>query len=307
MFVAELERSANPIMLSLKPSFKYPVPDWDVEYNNSPVGEVARDESNTYWCNRGRVWSNLLCSAFGTGYVTLESDNFFLICGKDRSTASRLARFAEGVNARLNIILGDLVQNGFGKIPILITNDLETYYDYVAQYLPDGDHAFSGGMYINQGYGHFVFCYHDLTSAEAVIAHEMTHALLLGLQMPLWLNEGIAQLAEVTITGRSVTDLEAIKETIGSFWTATTIHEFWSGTSFNRQDEGQMQSYHLAMVLTRKLIGDMTLFRKFVHESIADDAGESSMRKYYGSGLGDLVEDYLGEGDWTPKKPNHCV
>lgn len=291
-------------MLSLQPGFKYPFPDWDHAQKEAEVTCKTSREIHDFWTQRGRHWSRMIGDSLGEKYVLVESPNFWFVSSQDAATNRRLINWAEQVHARLLKALGNLVGELYGKVPVIVTADEETYYDYVAQYYSDGEHALSGGVFLNQGYGHFVFCYRSLGEVEPIIAHELTHSLLMALPLPLWLNEGIAQLAEIAITGRYAGDTDRIKETLASFWNATTIQELWDGRSFNRQDEGQLQSYHLSLVLTRKLTGNMEKFRQFACEASYEDAGDSSLRKHYGLGLGDLVADYLGEGNWEPNLPD---
>lgn len=154
------------------------------------------------------------------------------------------------------------------KCPVLVTHDLETYYAYIAAYMPDDENALNGGMYINHGYGHFVFTYLDISQAEAVLAHELTHSLVSHLPPPAWLNEGVAPICEQAATGRDAANHDDIQDTLGTYWTAETIQDLWSGCGFNRQGEGQPQSYHLAKVLTHMLTGDRPRFLAFLHLSL---------------------------------------
>ncbi len=287
-------------MLTLKQGPKYPQPDWARECSEAKRLDLKGAELEEFWNERGKEWMRLLAPSLGPAYLWMESAHFWLLSSQDQKTSNRIISWAEHAYARLTRALGDLGDGICGHIPILVVPDLDKYYEYISDYVSDGEHAFSGGVYLYRGYGHFVFCYHDLASAESVIAHELAHALLLALPIPLWLNEGIAQLAEIDATGRHPSNQEKVRETIGTFWTPQTIQEFWRGESFDRQDEGQIQSYHLALVLTRKLTRDMVKFRVFAREASRLDSGQAAMRTVYGVGLEDLVSDYLGDGHWAP-------
>lgn len=283
--------------LALRADYTFPMPYWAAEKALEPTtaGHAARFE---YWTERGRLWCSLISESLGPSYALMESEHFWVISSQERSTSTRICAWSEQVHSGLIKVLGDVIGPLYGKIPVIMVNELNTYYEYLAQYLPEGDHAFSSGVYLNQGYGHFLFCYHDMSQAEAVVAHELTHALLRNRPLPLWVNEGVAQLAEISITGKYQGDSDHIRDTIEQFWNPDTIQEFWSGESFNRQDEGQLQSYHLALVLTRKLTTDMDRFRSFLKEVSHVDGGEAAVQKHFGIGLHDLVEDYLGDGAW---------
>lgn len=291
-------------MLKLNADQKHPMPDWGVEWTLAEqLGEDPAKHTE-FWEARGREWARLLKESFGPDYTWYESAHFWLICGQKRETGQRLLGWTEQVYARLIKALGEIARPLVLRVPVIVTSNQDEYYSYVCPFYPDGEHATTGGIYLNAGYGHFVFCYQDLNAAESVIAHELTHALLDGLPIPLWLNEGVAQLAEISVTGRHYTRTDEILETIDTFWSSQTIQEFWDGRSFGRPDEGQLQSYHLALVITRKLTGDIERFRRFVLAANAADAGESALVSTFGFGLADLVGDYLGDGNWKPNFPN---
>ena len=79
-----------------------------------------------------------------------------------------------------------------------------------------------------------------------------------------------------------------------------TIQDFWTGRDFLRPDEGQMHSYHLALVLTRKLTPDLPRFRAFLRDVDANDAGTAALVKHYHTTPGQLIAEYLGDADWEP-------
>jgi hypothetical protein len=116
-------------------------------------------------------------------------------------------------------------------------------------------------------------------------------------------NEGVAQLCETWATRRDGTRYDEIKETIDTYWTRETIQEFWTGRGFHRPDEGQMHSYHLALVLTRKLTGDLARFRAFLREVNAADNGAAALAKFFHTTPTEMVVDYLGELEWEPTPP----
>jgi hypothetical protein len=294
-------------MLKLQTDQKHPMPDWQTEWDLAETLGGDLTKLKDFWDARGREWAVLLRESFGPDYKWYESEHFWLICGQKAEIGQRLLGWTEQVYTRLIAALGEIARPLIWRVPVIVTSTQDEYYSYICPFYPDGEHASTGGIYLNSGYGHFVFCYLDLNSAESVIAHELTHALLDGLPIPLWLNEGIAQLAEISVTGRHYSRTEEILETIDVFWSSQTIQEFWDGSSFGRPDEGQMHSYHLALVLTRKLTGDITKFRRFVLAAQAADAGDSALVSVFGFSLEDLVGDYLGDGQWKPNSPNKSL
>jgi hypothetical protein len=276
----------------------FPIPDWQVV--EQQAGELpAGADQREFWIERGRDWVHLLRKSLNPSYIGYESAHFWLISSQSDTASRRIISWLETTRAKVVKALGlDVAHHD--KCPVLVTHDLETYYAYVAAYMPDDENALSGGMYINQGYGHFVFTYLDMGQAEAVLAHELTHSLVSHLPLPAWLNEGVAQICEQAATGRDPANYDEIKDTLGTYWTADTIQDLWSGRGFNRQDEGQLQSYHLAKVLTHMLTGDRPRFLAFLHAAHFSDAGASALLKHFDLSLAELVTDYLGAGDWNP-------
>lgn len=153
---------------------------------------------------------------------------------------------------------------------------------------------------MNYGYGHFVFQHDNLDRAEPIAAHEMTHALLTHLPIPLWLNEGMAVNMEAMICGhlpprlnRSMLDLH------NEFWGESQIQEFWRGDSFSRPDDGQQLSYQLAQVLVSNLSKDYQAFEAFANQADFKDGGEAALNRVYGISLGELVDSILGSDNWS--------
>lgn len=282
---------------------RFPLPDWEAVHS-TVLPDQSTESLNAFWTGQGSEWVHLIKRSLGSDYRGYESANFWLVSREPEDTCQRLIIWAEKTAQRVKNIL-NLDHSGllFGKCPIVVVHDIETYYEYFAAYVPDGAYAGSGGVYLNRGYGHFVFCYLDMSQAELIMAHELTHVYVAHLPIPLWLNEGIAQLCEMNITRRDTTRYEEIRETIDDQWNQETMQEFWSGTSFLKNDATQMHSYHLAKVLTSRLARQSPRFHDFLHAAHRDDAGEAALRKYCGVTLSDLVTDYLGDGIWHPRLP----
>ena len=87
---------------------------------------------------------------------------------------------------------------------MLAFHDTDTYYDYIADMYPEtGEFALTGGMFIDRGYGHLAMCMAYAGDHDRTIAHELSHALLRHLPLPLWLNEGVTQVIEDIVVDRS--------------------------------------------------------------------------------------------------------
>ena len=168
--------------------------------------------------------------------------------------------------------------------------------------MPDADElALSSGVFINQGYGHFVFVAEELERIEPVIAHEMTHSLLAHLPLPAWVNEGIAVNTERRLCPRSRNGFTApeLQSKFAEFWNAETIED-WSGKAWLRPDDGNSLSYELATTFIGLAARDWSTFAAFVNAADVADAGDAAAQSHLGYSVTRLAEAVLGPGDWKP-------
>ena len=176
--------------LPWRPEATLPIPDWD---RLEQPADATDEQLHAFWDAAASTWLIELSARLGNGYAFAES-NFFMLLGALSDRQQQLAlEYAEKSRTRvLKVLSGIAVDDGYGKEVILVFKDQETYYTYTSNYEDDVPAAeelsFSGGMYINRGYGHFVFVADDLTLIEPVIAHELTHSLMSHLPLPLWIN-----------------------------------------------------------------------------------------------------------------------
>lgn len=172
-------------------------------------------------------------------------------------------------------------------------------------YPEDSKVGLSGGVYLNDGYGHFVFPAQDITFSESVAAHELTHACLFHLPIPLWLNEGLAMSMEDVVLNRNHFQMDrAIIAKHQTYWNEENIQTFWDGSSFANTDAGQALSYHLGQLLVRNISEDYAQFARFCKVAHVSDGGEKALLETFDISLGDLIEGLLGDGDWKPKQTN---
>lgn len=244
-----------------------------------------------------------LLSKLPSTYSIHESDNFILVTSESSRYVSLFQEFLERTRVRITSALHNIASDeGFGKNVVLIFDEIDTYYTYMSYfYEQEGVFGLSSGVYLNKGYGHFAFQHQELSHAESIAAHEMTHALLSHLPIPAWLNEGIAVSIEHMVTGSS--PLRMDNETYSrhmAFWGKSEIQEFWSGVSFGRPDEGQELSYHLAHFVVNSLSQDFEAFTEFSNRAHFKDGGEQAANEVFGCSLGSLIEQFFGEGQWDP-------
>ncbi len=280
----------------------FPRPDWEAIYTEVDANHKDTDQ-DILWCSIARSWMEKVLSKLPSDYSIYESDNFILVTSESKKYASIFQEYLERTLKRIVQTLHGVASNeGFGKYVVLIFDDIDTYYSYLSYfYDKEGVYGLSSGVYLNKGYGHFVFPHQELSYAESIAAHEMTHALLSHLPIPAWLNEGMAVSIENMITG--YVPLRMDNETYSrhqSFWGENEIQEFWSGEVFHRADEGQELSYHLAQFAVNSLSQDYDVFIEFANKAHFKDGGEAAACEVYEGSLGNLISQFFGEGEWSP-------
>lgn len=277
-------------------------PDWNAI--NEVVDKDYKDsDQHQLWCDIARTWLKKLIPSLSSEHRVHESENFLLLTSESSRYVSVLSGFLERTLGKILATLPGIARyEGFGKQVVIIFDDIDLYYGYLSDfYNEDGVFGLSSGVYVNRGYGHFVFPHQELSIAESIAAHEMTHALVSHLPIPAWLNEGIAVNIENLITGSAPLNMnDELFARHQSFWGEEEIQEFWSGDAFYRADQGQELSYQLAQYSVSSLSQNYIDFVSFTNAAHFSDGGEAAAIDVYGVSLGDLITQYFGEGNWEP-------
>lgn len=291
----------------LKPYFPvvnhFPKPKWkmiaqEVEKNH------ANDDSHKIWHDISQYWVNRILAVLPHQYAAFESENFILVTSESQSYVEQYLKFLEYCLKKILSTLHSIASDkGYGKLVVFIVDDMDQYYQYISDYYPEGgEYGLSSGIYLNDGYGHFVFPHQELTQAESITAHEMTHALLSHLPIPAWLNEGMATGIENLLTHSSPLLMDSKSyQRHQSFWGEPEIQEFWNGDAFYRTDEGQSLSYDLAQFAVHSLSQDYPSFIEFANQAHFKDGGEAAAHVVFGGSLGNLIQQFFGPGNWQPK------
>ncbi len=177
-------------------------PDWN-EIAIRIGDSLSHDDLNSEWSIECKKWLESVANEFGKEYRIEESPNFSIMSNESDRYIHVFSGLLERTLERiLNTLKGIASDEGLGKHVALIFQDIDQYYEYVGMFFPEeGEFGLSSGMYINEGYGHFVFPSQDIDYAEPIAVHELTHACLVHLPIPLWLNEGMAVLMEDVLAG----------------------------------------------------------------------------------------------------------
>lgn len=293
-----------PLLQHLHSHEGLPIIDWEAALGwglQATSDEIAINAVQE--CKRG--W--LLHLRDALGYTLHESEQAFVLSSLDDRAAHAMLEFIERTQRRLTATLDGVADLPTYERQILIVfHDEETYYRYVSHAYPeDGEFAFSSGMFLHARCPHFVTTHAEMQTVERVIAHEMTHASVSYLEIPLWLNEGLAVNVENRLMGkmRGLYTPAEMHEKHLAFWNRDTIQEFWSGRSFGRPDDGSMLSYDLAQILVEILAGHWEHFREFALEASYKDAGAAAARKHFDMDLGDSIAsifDQSSSDGWSP-------
>jgi hypothetical protein len=281
-------------------------PDWLALYERMKESQDEEHWDNI-WTKLARRWLTKLHRNLGGSYQCFETQNFLLVVDASRMVALDIGKFAENALKKIGELLIPAAQGEGPPHVILAFSSEETYYDYISYFYGDGESPMSSGVYLSgEGYPHFAFPIQKYTSYRATIAHELTHACLSHLRLPLWLNEALAMRMEesMQVAFDSQINEEKIEKHF-KFWNAETIQTFWSGESWKLVGDSNELSYSLATILWRKIEVDMEATREeigtYIEYAKSEDASEGSLRNVFEMGLEDLVADFLGDGDWAPK------
>jgi hypothetical protein len=274
----------------------FPVPDWDA-IRTWLETLPDNDQQGAAWGRCELAWLQHLRAALGDGYRLRVDGQVALLSSQDDVSARATLTFVNRARQRIVRTLEGLAEvHDWGYDVVVVFDDHDTYYRYAANHYPDdGEFALSSGMYLGSGCGHFVTVKDQLDTIEPVIVHELTHALLDHLPIPVWLNEGLAvnteqrfypQMSGAHRGGHDAAQRHARHQ---RFWGPAEIQQFWSGDSFHRPDEGNELSYDLARILTAQFAADWPRFRNFANTADSADGGAAAARAHLELELGRAV------------------
>lgn len=267
------------------------------------------------WNELAERWLDRLAQALPGNYQFYVSKHFTLLAYRAEDEIRAVGRFLEDARRELCRMLGELVSIDFlGRLPVIGLNSEENFVAYLDA-VDEGTEETSmpAGVFVGSGYRHVVFHWRgnpgrprrnpdespDVSETTLILAHELVHALLSHLNMPAWLNEGLAM--ALMRDANKQTFFAEIREGEPEL----RVHElqgFWTGADF-WDPEASAQAYELAETLVLRLSGNLKRFRRFVESAKRDDCGDSAAREHLGQSLQEIMNSLLGPGDWAPKLP----
>jgi hypothetical protein len=290
-----------------------PCPQWDL-LATWVESHADFDAERDAWTGVARQWLSVLGPALGPGYEVAETDEFLGLAPRADGVGPSLLRFAGRCRSELLSLLGGVTDFVVpGKQVIVVLGGANDYYRYISLYFPEGEHGGSVGVHVREGYPHIALRYLTNWEAETTVAHELTHSALHHLGLPLWIEEGLAQMFEHNMTGRSLLELDPEKAGEHKrYWKKHGLDAFWRGEGFSRPGKMQELSYQLAEILLRLLVEDSRprwfglvkeprqRFYAFLRAARVQDCGAASCRNNMGFDLSDLAAKFLGPGEWDP-------
>jgi hypothetical protein len=235
--------------------------------------------------------------AFAGALSSGESKNFILVGDVAPTHGKNILAFAEQTLQRYLSDFGDIAQFGpASKMPILALTQQDDYYRLISAFFDEGTYGLSSGLFVSQGFRFFVFPNEEMWALEAVIAHELLHAVMQHLPIPAWLNEGLAVNAEFRY-GNRFSDPRRRDDLVLShrkYWNDENLRKFLCGDLFHSDGEGQELSYDLARRLVLGLSNDWAQMKRFILNAHFSDAGEAAARETFGLSLAIPIEAATG-------------
>lgn len=143
------------VTLPWRSGTSHPIPDWEAHTATQPADEAQRD---AFWTAAAESWLVALGASFGQEFAIARSPRFLLLSNLPERRRDLVLGYGERTRkAILRNLDGIAASTGYGPHVIVVVEDADQYYDYVANYYPEsGEFAYSSGMFLHAGYGHFV-------------------------------------------------------------------------------------------------------------------------------------------------------
>jgi hypothetical protein len=265
--------------------------------------QLPPEEHDEAWHELITVWLDALAPRLKGQYRRRESRHFILFSAQGEQSANRTMAHAEDSLQSIYALLGEVARDEFlGKIVLLVLDKLNDFYGYIGHYYPEqGEFIGPVGVTLNTVYDHIALPRDGLLGGTLV--HELVYVCLSHLDMPLWLNEGLASTLGHHSAGYPHRVDPARREKLerhAAFWNAQTVQAFWSGLAFGGTGDSAELSYDLTEMLVRELIRGGKDFRQFVMQASWRDAGQDAAIRHLGVNLGDVLAGLLGPGPWAP-------
>ncbi len=302
--IVELDGKSVDIAATASWHEALPHPNWTKVY--AWVEDFEEDRRETAFLACERAWLGMLAQALGPAYRLFESDHALVVTGQPGNEAAAALDFVGSARRRVRRVLDGLAGEDTGKEVLLSFADRESYSRYASYYCPNLDESMvSAGMFLHADREHFIVCGEKMWKIEPTIVHELTHAQLSHLRLPLWVNEGMAVNTEERLTGRGADafEVKALEKKHAAYWTPESIQQFWNGKAYKGDGEGSKLAYDLGRLLVNGMCRDWAAFKRFAVAADAKDAGAAAAAEWLHVDIGEAVRHFLGAagGDLGPQ------
>ncbi len=270
-------------------------PRWEELY--LPLQEGYPDHHEDVWWEVGRFWVERLKQQLGPEFFLLESYDCLLLSCLPPKRAQFLLSNTETILQRMESLLGTnaLQRGSYGPHLMLCFADSHGLHEYLVEFEDDSESMAPAAVFIPGGCGHIAMYGDDLRMLEPTLVHELTHAMLWHLGLPLWLEEGVAQvLPQLVVHSRGIEINRDLVEEQQEVWGQDGLRGFWDGSAFRcpRRSEA---AYNLGEVLVRSMLSRKGVdFQGFLASASWRDCGQGASRECLKYELTDLVRDFLG-------------
>jgi len=288
-----------------------PTPNWDVV--GTWIERRPEADQAELWNDVARQWFEHLGEAAGEDYGYCEGKRTIVFGPMDERLFRNLTTCGDESQKTLLALLPEIAEfRTPGKLLVLAWNGRDDYYRYVGRFHGEGSFGASAGMHIRDDHPHIALCHVPGDRSLATLAHETTHAALTHLDLPQWIEEGLAQMFENDMAGRAsilLTPEQAKKHR--RYWHRHGLDGFWFGDCFHRSGDAQELSYELAEILIRLLFSDhrpgwfsttkQKQLMKFFRAAKRTDGGRDAALDHLEYGIDELAEKFLGPIELEPK------
>jgi hypothetical protein len=278
-------------------------PDWK-KIREMIEARVAAADRGGAWTEAAMQWAEQLQTDLGGRYNVRCSERFILLSELDPHAAHQLLAFAESTLENIQEALKEAAwRPKLGKHMVFLFTEDDDYYQYVAYFNRDGTHPTSSGCLIHKDYVHIAMPYLDGRNVRRTLTHELTHNCVVHLQLPLWLNEGLAVTFDRAAANWQSPILDhELRDRHLVFWDSENVQSFWAGTSFGEPGESNALSYSLAEIVVHLLLEKQQDFGGFVLHAKWGDGGQTAALDFLETDLGEAMGTFLGDGNWRPNR-----
>ena len=291
----------------IRHAFQLPRVNWNL-VRDWVENNVAVSDQTRAWSTLAHQWLEAVDLALGETHRAIRSDHVILFAPTEFEQAVSLFDLAESGLKEMASLLGPLArQNQTGPLVIMLFGDDESYCRYVSPFDPEIEFVRSAGFCFKGDFVHVALRPAVSEQLQQTLLHEIAHACLSDRNLPLWLEEGITQLAEEAAVANwarfSLSSEDAAK--LRLYWREHPVSDFWWGHGFHTPDEGQRHCYQLAQILFRQIVSDHRKeLPEFLSAASAADAGDNAARKILRVSIAEIASQFLGAGNWEPIPPD---